>query len=44
MPKQYEALKKQYGKEKAAKIYVGAGKTAAERSRRAKSLQHEKKK
>jgi len=38
MPPQYEALKKKYGKEKAAKIYVGKGKTAKARSQRAKKL------
>jgi hypothetical protein len=44
MPAQYEALKKKYGKEKAAKIYVGQGGSKAARSKRAKSLQHGKKK
>lgn len=42
MPKQYEALKKKYGKQKAAKIYVGQGKSKSARSRRSKSLQHKK--
>lgn len=40
MPKQYEALKKKYGKSRAASIYVGKGKTRAARSRRAKSLKY----
>lgn len=38
MPKQYEALKKKYGKQRAAAIYVGAGKTKKARSQRAKRL------
>jgi hypothetical protein len=42
MPAQYEALKERYGKEKAAKIYVGLGKNKGSRSRRAKALHHRK--
>lgn len=38
MPKQYEALKKKYGKKRAAKIYIGTGKSKTARSRRAKAL------
>jgi hypothetical protein len=40
MPHAYEKLKKKYGAKKAARIYVGGGKTKAARSRRAKSLKH----
>lgn len=41
MPAQYEAIKKSVGgdKSKAAKIFIGGGKTKAQRSARAKSLQ-----
>lgn len=40
MPKQYLALKKKLGPSQAAKIYVGQGKTKAQRSQRAKALKH----
>lgn len=40
MPKMYEALKKKFGKSRAAKMFVGKGKTKAARSRRAKMLKH----
>ena len=38
MPKQYEALKRKYGKQKAARLYVGQGKSKRSRSQRAKRL------
>lgn len=42
MPAQYEAIKKAVGgdKSKAARIFIGQGKTKAQRSARAKSLHH----
>jgi hypothetical protein len=43
MPAQYEALKEKYGKSKAARIFVGLGKSKYQRSQRAKSLQHGRK-
>jgi len=36
-------LKKKYGKQKAARIYVGSAKGKSGRSRRAKALQHGRK-
>lgn len=38
MPRQYERLKKKYGKSQAARIYVGKGKTKKARSARARRL------
>ena len=43
MPQQYLALKRKYGSQKAAKIYVGLGKGKYDRSQRAKSLHHSRK-
>ena len=43
MPKQFEALKRKYGQSKAAKMFVGLGKSKYQRSQRAKSLQHGRK-
>jgi hypothetical protein len=40
MPAQYQALKLKYGNPKAAKIFVGKGKTKPQRSKRAKSLKY----
>lgn len=38
MPRQYESLKKKHGKRKAARIYIGKGKTKKARSARARRL------
>ena len=45
MPAQYEAIKRKYhgDKSKAARIYVGMGKSKYQRSQRAKSLQKDRK-
>ena len=45
MPAQYEAIKRKYkgDKSKAARIYVGMGKSKYQRSQRAKELQEDRK-
>jgi hypothetical protein len=40
MPAQYQALKQKYGNPKAAKMFVGKGKSKYSRSQRAKSLKY----